>query len=38
MLLTVNGEEREFDRSLTVSQFLTELGVDPRKVALERKP
>lgn len=36
MRLTVNGEEREFDSSLTVSQFLTELGVDPRKVALER--
>ena len=36
MRLTVNGEEREFDRSLTVSQLLAELGIDPRKVALER--
>lgn len=36
MLLTVNGEEREFDRSMTVSQLLGELGIDARKVALER--
>ena len=36
MRLTVNGEEREFDRPLTVSQLLAELGIDPRKVALER--
>lgn len=36
MRLTVNGEEREFDSSLTVSQLLHELGVDARKVALER--
>ena len=36
MLLTVNGEEREFDSSLTVSQLLGELGIDARKVALER--
>ena len=36
MRVTVNGEEREFDRSLTVSQLLGELGIDPRKVALER--
>ena len=36
MHLIVNGEEREFDRSLTVSQLLAELGIDPRKVAVER--
>lgn len=36
MRLTVNGEEREFARPLTVSQLLAELGIDPRKVALER--
>ena len=36
MRLIVNGEEREFDRSLTVSQLLAELGIDPRKVAIER--
>ena len=36
MRLIVNGEEREFDRSLTVSQLLAELGIDPRKVAVER--
>ena len=36
MLLTVNGEEREFDSCLTVSQLLGELGIDARKVALER--
>jgi thiazole synthase len=35
MRVTVNGEEREFDRSLTVSQLLGELGIDARKVALE---
>ena len=36
MRLIVNGEEREFARPLTVSQLLAELGIDPRKVALER--
>ena len=36
MRLIVNGEEREFDRSLTVSQLLAELGIDSRKVAVER--
>ena len=36
MRLIVNGEEREFDSSLTVSQLLAELGIDPRKVAVER--
>tara|TARA_A100001037_G_scaffold150700_1_gene136092 strand:- start:9194 stop:10192 length:999 start_codon:yes stop_codon:yes gene_type:complete len=36
MRVTVNGEEREFERSMTVSQLLGELGIDARKVALER--
>ena len=36
MRLTLNGEEREYDRVLTVMQLLDELGIDARKVALER--
>lgn len=36
MLLMVNGEERRFDGSLTVSQLLAQLGIDARKIALER--
>ena len=32
----VNGEERAFDGPLNVSNLLTHLGLDARKVAVER--
>ena len=34
--LTVNGEERVFAASLSVEDLLGEIGLDPRKVAVER--
>ena len=36
MRLTINGEDRTFDCSLTVEKLLGEIGVDSRKVAVER--
>jgi len=36
MRLTINGEERAFDAALTVLDLLGRLGLDPRKIALER--
>lgn len=36
MRLTINGEEQSFPAALTVAQLLDRLGLDPRKVALER--
>ena len=36
MKVTVNGEERGFDMPLTVQQLLGEIGLDSRKVAVER--
>ncbi len=36
MKVTVNGEERGFDSPLTVQQLLGEIGLDSRKVAVER--
>ena len=36
MLLTVNGEERTFDGIADVSGLIRALGLDPRKVAIER--
>ena len=36
MRVTINGEERRFDRPLTVDQMLGEMGLDSRKVAVER--
>ena len=36
MNLTINGENRRFLESLTVNQLLDQLGLDGRKVALER--
>lgn len=35
MLITVNGEERETSAA-TVADLVTELGLDVRKVAVER--
>ncbi|MBV8614902.1 MAG: sulfur carrier protein ThiS [Acetobacteraceae bacterium] len=34
--LTLNGETRSFEGPLTVAGLLTELGLDTRKVAVER--
>ncbi|TAN78067.1 MAG: sulfur carrier protein ThiS [Magnetospirillum sp.] len=36
MKLVINGEERTFSASMSVEALLGELGVDPRKVAVER--
>lgn len=36
MQLTVNGEPRSCDDGLTVEALLTSIGLDPRKVAVER--
>ncbi|MBT7507162.1 MAG: sulfur carrier protein ThiS, partial [Rhodospirillales bacterium] len=36
MQITVNGEERRFDGALTVNELLTEIGLDGKKVAIER--
>ena len=36
MRLTVNGEERTFEAITDVSGLIRALGLDPRKVAIER--
>lgn len=36
MRLTINGESRDFASALTVEQLLENIGLDPRKVAVER--
>lgn len=36
MQVTVNGESRAMTSALTIEDFLRNLGVDPRKVAVER--
>jgi len=36
MNVIVNGEERTLETSKTVQAFLTEIGLDPTKVAVER--
>jgi thiamine biosynthesis protein ThiS len=36
MNLTVNGEERSFGALGSLSDLVAELGLDPRKVAVER--
>lgn len=36
MQLTINGEHRDFAAALSVTELLENLGLDPRKVALER--
>ena len=36
MRLTINGEERTFEEALSVAQLLGRIGLDPRKVAVER--
>jgi len=36
MQITINGEAKSFDATLTVEQLLGEIGLDHRKVAVER--
>ncbi len=36
MIITLNGRKQEFNQNLTVLQLLCELGIDSRKVAIER--
>jgi thiazole synthase/sulfur carrier protein len=36
LTLTLNGENRHFDTPLTVAALLAEIGLDTRKVAVER--
>ncbi len=36
MRLTINGEERSFEEILDVAALVGALGLDPRKVAVER--
>ena len=36
MRLTINGEERDFDAPLTVEDLLSRIGIESRKVAVER--
>ena len=36
MRVTINGEERFFDAPMSVEQMLDTIGMDPRKVAVER--
>ncbi|MGC1303498.1 MAG: sulfur carrier protein ThiS [Caulobacteraceae bacterium] len=36
MRLTINGEARELERASTVAALVDELGLDGRKVAVER--
>lgn len=36
LTLTLNGEARSFDAPMTVAELLREIGLDTRKVAVER--
>ena len=36
MIITINGQKKEFGKEITVSALLAELKIDPRKVAVER--
>lgn len=36
MTLTINGEQKAFDGMSSVAALVAELGLDPRKVAVER--
>ncbi|MCK5446285.1 MAG: sulfur carrier protein ThiS [Rhodospirillaceae bacterium] len=36
MHLTINGEKREFEASIKVAELLSQIGLDPAKVAVER--
>ena len=34
--ITINGEEKSFDGTLSVKELIEEVGLDMRKVAIER--
>jgi len=36
MKLYINGEEREFSAPVSIEVLMGQLGIDPRKVAVER--
>ena len=36
MRITINGEDRSFDRPMSVAEVLVDVGLDARKVAVER--
>lgn len=36
MFITINGERKEFTGVSTVSELLLKLGIDSRKIAVER--
>lgn len=36
MIITINGEKKEFQSIATVSELLSEIGIDARKIAVER--
>jgi thiamine biosynthesis protein ThiS len=36
LVISVNGEARKVSAGLSISEMLTTLGLDPRKVAVER--
>ena len=36
MQLTINGEARQYDALTSLSSLIEALGLDPRKVAIER--
>lgn len=36
MEVTINGEKMRFDRALTVEELIRSLGLEPRKIAIER--
>lgn len=36
MLLTINGEKREFEAPLNVAALLQALALEPKKIAVER--
>ncbi len=36
MHITINGERKEFSSNITVAELLLQIGIDSRKVAVER--
>lgn len=34
--VTINGDEKTFDEGLTIAAMIAEVGLDPKKVAVER--
>ena len=36
MIITINGQKKDFSKEITVSELLNSLNIDSRKVAVER--